>query len=209
MSEFGLKIKNIKAGTLFGYNQGVRDRYDYTDAMFSNSLFSDYIRANGSKIADPVIKHIAQKGKKATIANIQTAASILGYKDYKNVSKWSSAQKNALVKKLQSYGFANGGIIRELIPASMGTLLGDAIMKNGDTGFIGAKPGETVLTEEFTNMLKPTVAAMNAFTDMYQKMSTPNINSTATKQQTIFNPEYNINSVVYIFIKKSFDRRMF
>lgn len=150
-------------------------------------------KGDASKIADPVIKHIAQKGKKATIANIQTAASILGYKDYKNISKWSSAQKNALVKKLQSYGFANGGIIRELIPASMGTLLGDAIMRNGDTGLISARQGETVLTEEFTNMLKPTVAAMNAFTDMYQKMSTPNINSTATKQQTIFNPEYNIN----------------
>lgn len=150
-------------------------------------------KGDASKIVDPIIKHIAQKGKKATIANIQTAASILGYKDYKNVSKWSSAQKNALVKKLQSYGFANGGIIRELIPASMGTLLGDAIMRNGDTGLISARQGETVLTEEFTNMLKPTVAAMNAFTDMYQKMSTPNINSTATKQQTIFNPEYNIN----------------
>lgn len=150
-------------------------------------------KGDASKIADPVIKHIAQKGKKATIANIQTAASILGYKDYKNISKWSSAQKNALVKKLQSYGFANGGIVRNLIPASMGTLLGDAIMKNGDTGLISARQGETVLTEEFTNMLKPTVAAMNAFTDMYQKMSTPNINSTATKQQTIFNPEYNIN----------------
>ena len=150
-------------------------------------------KGDASKIADPVIKHIAQKGKKATIANIQTAASILGYKDYKNISKWSSAQKNALVKKLQSYGFANGGIIRNLIPASMGTLLGDAIMRNGDTGLISARQGETVLTEEFTNMLKPTVAAMNAFTDMYQKMSTPNINSTATKQQTIFNPEYNIN----------------
>ena len=150
-------------------------------------------KGDASKISDPVIKHIAQKGKQATIANIQTAASILGYKDYKNISKWSSAQKNALVKKLQSYGFANGGIIRELIPASMGTLLGDAIMKNGDTGLISARQGETVLTEEFTNMLKPTVAAMNAFTDMYQKMSTPNINSTATKQQTIFNPEYNIN----------------
>lgn len=110
-----------------------------------------------------------KKGKQATITNIQTAASILGYKDYKNISKWSSAQKNALVKKLQSYGFANGGIIRELIPASMGTLLGDAIMRNGDTGLISARQGETVLTEEFTNMLKPTVAAMNAFTDMYQK----------------------------------------
>lgn len=150
-------------------------------------------KGDASKIADPIIKHIAQKGKQATITNIQTAASILGYKDYKNISKWSSAQKNALVKKLQSYGFANGGIIRELIPASMGTLLGDAIMRNGDTGLISARQGETVLTDEFTNMLKPTVAAMNAFTDMYQKMSTPNINSTATKQQTIFNPEYNIN----------------
>lgn len=47
MSEYGLKIKNIKAGTLFGYNQGIRDRYDYTEAMFSNSLFGDYIIKNG------------------------------------------------------------------------------------------------------------------------------------------------------------------
>ena len=50
MSKYGLKIKNIKAGTLFGYNQGIRDRYDYTDAMFSNSLFSDFIRANGMNV---------------------------------------------------------------------------------------------------------------------------------------------------------------
>lgn len=50
MSEFGLKIKNIKAGTLFGYNQGIRDRYDFTDAMFSNSLFADFIRANGLEV---------------------------------------------------------------------------------------------------------------------------------------------------------------
>lgn len=50
MSEFGLKIKNIKAGTLFGYNQGVRDRFDFTDAMFSNSLFSDWIKKHGLNI---------------------------------------------------------------------------------------------------------------------------------------------------------------
>ena len=166
---------------------------DLKTKLFKWFLALPAFKGDVSKIADPVIKHIAQKGKKATIANIQTAASILGYKDYKNISKWSSAQKNALVKKLQNYGFSNGGIVRNLIPASMGTLLGDAIMRNGDTGLISARQGETVLTEEFTNMLKPTVSAMNAFTDMYQKMSTPNINSTATKQQTIFNPEYNIN----------------
>lgn len=50
MSEFGLKIKNIKAGTLFGYNQGVRERFDFTDAMFSNSLFSDWIKEHGLNI---------------------------------------------------------------------------------------------------------------------------------------------------------------
>lgn len=97
------------------------------------------------KIKDPLVKHFAKKGKKASNANIIKAASILGYKDAKNVSKWDTKKKNAMVKKLQSYGFANGGIVRNLIPASMGTLLGDAIMRNGDTGFIGAKPGETVL----------------------------------------------------------------
>lgn len=50
MSEFGLKIRNIKAATLFGYNQGYRDRYDYTEAMFSNSLFYDFIIKNGLSV---------------------------------------------------------------------------------------------------------------------------------------------------------------
>lgn len=50
MSEFGLKIRNIKAGTLFGCNQGVRDHYDSTEAMFSNSLFYDWIRENGLNV---------------------------------------------------------------------------------------------------------------------------------------------------------------
>lgn len=50
MSEFGLKIKNIKAGTLFGFNQGVREKFDSTEAMFSNSLFSDWIKEHGLNI---------------------------------------------------------------------------------------------------------------------------------------------------------------
>ena len=48
--EIGLKIKNIKAGTLFGYNQGIRDKYDYTEAVFNDSLFSDFIKQNGLNI---------------------------------------------------------------------------------------------------------------------------------------------------------------
>lgn len=47
MGRYGLKIKNFKAGALYGYNLGVRDRYDYTDAMFNNSLFYYHMRERG------------------------------------------------------------------------------------------------------------------------------------------------------------------
>ena len=50
MSEFGIKILNIEASTVFEHNNGVRERYDYKEAMFVNSLFSDYLLANGLKI---------------------------------------------------------------------------------------------------------------------------------------------------------------
>lgn len=50
MSEYGLKLKNIKAGSLYGYNINVRDKYDYTEAMFNNSLFNDYIVKNGLSV---------------------------------------------------------------------------------------------------------------------------------------------------------------
>ena len=44
MSEYGIKIKNIKASTLYEYNLGVRNRYEYKEAILSNSLFSDYMK---------------------------------------------------------------------------------------------------------------------------------------------------------------------
>lgn len=49
ISEFGLKIKNIEASTLFEYNKGLRDHYEYKDAMFTNSLFKDFIMENGMR----------------------------------------------------------------------------------------------------------------------------------------------------------------
>lgn len=50
MGLYGTKIKNIKAGTLYGYNLGLRDRYDYTDAMLNNSLFSIYMINKGMNV---------------------------------------------------------------------------------------------------------------------------------------------------------------
>ena len=49
ISEYGLKIKNIEVSTLFEYNIGVRDHYEYKDAMFANSLFSDFLKRSGMK----------------------------------------------------------------------------------------------------------------------------------------------------------------
>ena len=142
------------------------------------------------KIKDPLVKHLAKKGKKASNANIIKAASILGYRDAKNVSKWDTKKKNAMVKKLQTFGFSKGGVIRNLIPATMGTLLGDAIMKNGDTGFIGAKPGETVLTQDFTKLLKPTTAIMQELTEVMQKAGTPSVKETPVRQEVTMNNDY-------------------
>ena len=51
MSKYGIKIKNIQAGTLYGYNLGSRDRYEYTNAMFSNNLLSDFLQDNGMKVS--------------------------------------------------------------------------------------------------------------------------------------------------------------
>ncbi len=50
MGKYGIKIKNIEAATLYEYNKGLRDHYEYKDAMFVNSLFKDFICENGLKV---------------------------------------------------------------------------------------------------------------------------------------------------------------
>lgn len=50
MSEYGIRIKNIEASTLLEYNRGLRSHYEVTNAMFTNSLFCDYLKVNGLKL---------------------------------------------------------------------------------------------------------------------------------------------------------------
>lgn len=138
----------------------------------------------------PLIGYFNAKGKKVGPKEMQQLADILeistpGVKKY---DSWGSALKNQILQKYKSYGFATGGIINKLIPADMDTLLGKAIISNGDQGFIGAKVGESVMTEEFTRLLKPSIAAMNNFTNMFNPV-TP----TATNNDYTINNEVNIN----------------
>lgn len=50
MGQYGWKIRNYKAATVMGKNMGVRDRYDYTEAMLHHSLFTKWLRANGMEV---------------------------------------------------------------------------------------------------------------------------------------------------------------
>ena len=50
MGKYGVKIKNISAGTLYEYNLGVRDNYKYKTAMFTNSLLYDFLLDNGLSV---------------------------------------------------------------------------------------------------------------------------------------------------------------
>ena len=75
----------------------------------------------------------------------------------KNYDSWGSTLKNKILKAYKSYGFSKGGVVRKGIPASILDMIGvDALIPRGDSMLIGANPGETVLTEEFTKQLKPT-----------------------------------------------------
>lgn len=48
--KYGVRIKNISCGSLYSYNLGIRNKYQWTQAMFVNSLFLNFLKDNGLKI---------------------------------------------------------------------------------------------------------------------------------------------------------------
>lgn len=151
-------------------------------------------RPNGATDVPSGVSQLAgyfySKGKQVTRNDMQKLADILQIKTpgVGSYDTWGGSLKNKILKAYKSYGYATGGVISRLVPANMETLLGKAIISNGDQGFIGAKVGETIMTEEFTRLLKPSIAAMNNFTNMFNPV-TP----TATNNDYTINNEVNIN----------------
>ena len=47
MGKYGWRIRNYKAATILGKNTGIRDKYDYTEAMLHKSLFTLWLHKNG------------------------------------------------------------------------------------------------------------------------------------------------------------------
>lgn len=86
MSEFGYKIKNFEAGSIYGVMLGMREQYDFTEAMLTNSLFTDFLLDNGLSVkndatrdvicldfnygtrgADDEIKHLVKRARDARL----------------------------------------------------------------------------------------------------------------------------------------------
>lgn len=192
---------NLRAAMQYAYQNGANHSYQSDVAVegFKKAYLKDWTsslpnRPDGATDipsgVSQLVGYFNSKGKKVGPKEMQQLADILGISTpgVKKYDSWGSALKNQILQKYKSYGFATGGIINKLIPADMSTLLGKAIISNGDQGFIGVKVGESVMTEEFTRLLKPSIAAMNNFTNMFNPV-TP----TATNNDYTINNEVNIN----------------
>lgn len=116
-----------------------------------------------------LVNYFALKGKKIGRAKLQEFANIVGIKTpgANKFEEWTDSTKNKLLNQLKSYGYSKGGVVRSTLqPTSMSDLFSKAVINNGDSGFITANPGETVLTEEFTRQLKPTTDILKEFNNM-------------------------------------------
>lgn len=212
------KIKDYadKAGIKDTSGNNLRDAMEYAYKNGANHSDQSYTAVEGFKKAylkdwtnslsnrpdgatdvpagvSPLIGYFNAKGKKVGPKEMQQLADILQINTpgVKNYDSWGSTLKNKILKAYKSYGFSKGGVVRKGISASILDMIGgDALIPRGDSMLIGANPGETVLTKEFTDQLKPTVATLNEFNARMAKPITTTLPSSSN--DTSVNSECNI-----------------
>lgn len=212
------KIKDYadKAGIKETSGNNLRDAMEYAYKNGANHSNQSYTAVEGFKKAylkdwtnslpnrpdgatdvpagvSPLIGYFNAKGKKVGPKEMQQLADILQINTpgVKNYDSWGSTLKNKILKAYKSYGFSKGGVVRKGIPAGILDMIGgDALIPRGDSMLIGANPGETVLTKEFTDQLKPTVATLNEFNARMAKPITTILPSSSN--DTSVNSECNI-----------------
>lgn len=193
---------NLRDAMEYAYKNGAFRSNQSSTAVegFQKAYLKDWFNAlpdrpNGATDVPSGVSQLAgyfySKGKQVTRNDMQKLADILQIKTpgVGSYDTWGGTLKNKILKAYKAYGYATGGVINRLVPANMETLLGKAIISNGDQGFIGAKVGETVMTEEFTRLLKPSIAAMSDFTNMFN----PTTPIATTNNDYSINNEVNIN----------------
>ena len=90
MGKYGWKIHNYKAATVLGKNLGIRDRYDYTDAILHHSLFTRFLKSHGMS---------TDKKDEAT-RDIICLDFGFGLRSYKEELKHLESMRNNAIKKI-------------------------------------------------------------------------------------------------------------
>ena len=174
---------NLREAMEYAYKNGAFRSNQSSTAVegFQKAYLKDWFNAlpNRPDGATDVPSGVSQlagyfysKGKQVTRNDMQKLADILQIKTpgVGSYDTWGAPLKNKILKAYKAYGFSKGGVVRNGIPANILDMIGgDALIPRGDSVLIGANPGETVLTKEFTDQLKPTVATLNAFNEMMAK----------------------------------------
>lgn len=132
---YGWKIKNFKAATIVGKNMGIRDKYDFTNAVWHHSLFSNWLRTHGLKTGktdestrdiicidfqfglrsyEEELKHLKQMRKEAEKEEDETAKAerlkLLDDLD-KRVESKKDLYKKMSKEEIREYLYVNGADI--------------------------------------------------------------------------------------------------
>lgn len=139
-------------------------------------------------------KYFWKKGKNVGQKDFYEVAKILGhnYIIKQPYESWKKKWKDNIFNELKGYGFSKGGVINEVIPMDNNSIYGEYLSRSDDTGMIFARPGESVMTEKFTELLKPSLETMDQFT----KLANPQgilPNAQMTNQDITFSPNIEIN----------------
>lgn len=174
---------NLRDSMEYAYKNGAFRSNQSSTAVegFQKAYLKDWFNAlpdrpNGATDVPSGVSQLAgyfySKGKQVTRNDMQKLADILQIKTpgVGSYDTWGGTLKNKILKAYKAYGFSKGGVVCNGIPANILDMIGgDALIPREDSVLIGANPGETVLTKEFTDQLKPTVATLNAFNEMMAK----------------------------------------
>lgn len=210
--EYAYNKYNDRASGFMGYKWAVKktELKNWFNSLRNRPEGTGNIPEGTSALASYFMK----QGKIVNRYELKALADILEIKtpDVKDYENWGASIKNKILNTYKSYGFAKGGVVRNLIPADISTILGKAAIRNGDSGFISANPGETVLTQEFTKLLKPSVAAMNDFVGLAGMTKTirnvPENNLVKAVTQAVTNNNNN-EPVINIQIDGNVDKYVF
>lgn len=148
-------VSNASSGSSSGNNYSALQMK--IDKFLNSSLKDDKKSAGADQRLshDQLFKYLYEKYHHKTISKENEAklGKLLGIKT-KSSKKITDEESKKILKALKNAGYANGGVVSGLK---------GAIRANGDSLIATVNPRESILTEEFTNMLPKAVDIMSNF----------------------------------------------